>query len=216
MVGSRYRIINVESNPTYIPGCLCGPIFVRLGPKIGTITVQPNMHKWDNSGGVPNAKWWGVLVLYVNGLYLINVAAWRMACPQTNIGKLDCISNGITAICSLLMTDSAVPFWKCTRGTDYWVSIPAVQQKSLKASEVNSPAPSTCNIQIGWSWNWAFNFRIWAKILANAKFCVDSREICNHLVEESISTKKYLNGPLGRSMGPQISMFICCRKFGIV
>lgn len=56
---------------------------------------------------------------------------------------------------------------------------------------------------------------MWATILANAKFLVESKETCNHLVDESMRTKNYLNGPLGGSMGPQISALICSKNLGI-
>lgn len=56
---------------------------------------------------------------------------------------------------------------------------------------------------------------MWDRILPNARFLVDNNETCSHLVDESIRTKKYLNGPLGGSIGPHISTFICSKKFGI-
>lgn len=53
VVGSRYLIIDGESKPMYTPLFRCGPIFVRLGPSIGTITRQPDTLRWDIFGMVP-------------------------------------------------------------------------------------------------------------------------------------------------------------------
>lgn len=72
-----------------------------------------------------------------------------MACPHADRGNPDCIRRGLATICKRLITDSAMPFWKWTCGMEYWVSMPAVQQKSSKVFEINSPAPSTCKVRIG-------------------------------------------------------------------
>lgn len=93
--------------------------------------------------------------------------------------------------------------------------MPAAQQKSSNVLDVNSPAPSTLNLLVGYSGNCVFNLSICANIRANAKLRVDSNDSCSHLVDESIITRKYLKGPLGGSIGPQISALICSRNCGI-
>jgi hypothetical protein len=50
-------------------------------------------------------------------------------------------------------------------------------------------------------------------ILANAWFCVDNRHMCNHQVDVSINTTKYLNGPLISCIGPHMSPYILSRNF---
>jgi hypothetical protein len=52
-----------------------------------------------------------------------------------------------------------------------------------------------------------------AIILANAWFPVDNRHICDHLVDTSINTMKYLNGPLIGCIGPHMSPYILSRNF---
>jgi hypothetical protein len=42
---------------------------------------------------------------------------------------------------------------------------------------------------------------------------VDNRHICDHLVDASISTMKYLSGPLIDCIGPHISPCILLRNF---
>jgi hypothetical protein len=44
-----------------------------------------------------------------------------------------------------------------------------------------------------------------AIILAKAWFRVDNRHTCDHLVDASINTMKYLNGPLIGCIGPHMS-----------
>jgi hypothetical protein len=49
--------------------------------------------------------------------------------------------------------------------------------------------------------------------LAKAWFCVDNKHICDHLVDASISTMKYLNDPLIGCIGPHMSPYILLRNF---
>ncbi|PRQ43120.1 hypothetical protein RchiOBHm_Chr3g0465021 [Rosa chinensis] len=53
---------------------------------------------------------------------------------------------------------------------------------------------------------------IWARSLAKAAFLVDNSVTCDHLVDASTKTMKYLNGPHGGWIGPHISPCIRCRK----
>ena len=55
---------------------------------------------------------------------------------------------------------------------------------------------------------------IWASILANAAFLVESIQTCDHFVNASINNIKYLNGPQGGCIGPQISPWILSKKYG--
>jgi hypothetical protein len=50
-------------------------------------------------------------------------------------------------------------------------------------------------------------------ILAKAWFCVDKRHMCDHRVDASIKTMKYLNGPLIGCIGPHMSHCIFLRNF---
>ncbi|KAK9163158.1 hypothetical protein Syun_004060 [Stephania yunnanensis] len=50
-------------------------------------------------------------------------------------------------------------------------------------------------VLIGLSGNCALNLMISAKSLANATLRVESKRTCDHLVDASIKTMKYLNGP---------------------
>ena len=59
---------------------------------------------------------------------------------------------------------------------------------------------------------YARNLINWASNLANARLRVDNKDTCDHLVDASIKTIKYLNGPHGGCMGPQISPCIRSRK----
>lgn len=139
---------------------------------------------------VPYANWCGVLSLKADGLSLSRDSAWRIACPQADTGSWDFISNGRAISWSLLITDSAIPFWKCTWGTEYCVSIPADAQKSSKVRDVNSPALSTLRVRIGLFGNCAWSLMILARILGKTKFLVDNRETWDHFVDESMMTKK--------------------------
>ena len=58
------------------------------------------------------------------------------------------------------------------------------------------------------------NLMIWASILANVAFLVESRQTCDHLIDASINTIKYLNGPQGGCTGTQISPWILSKKDG--
>jgi hypothetical protein len=53
----------------------------------------------------------------------------------------------------------------------------------------------------------------YAIILANAWFRVDNRHACDHRVDVSINTMKYMNGPLIGCMGPHMSPCILLRNF---
>jgi hypothetical protein len=53
----------------------------------------------------------------------------------------------------------------------------------------------------------------YAIILANAWFRVDNRHTCDHRVDVSINTMKYMNGPLIRCIGPHMSPCILLRNF---
>jgi hypothetical protein len=52
-----------------------------------------------------------------------------------------------------------------------------------------------------------------AIILANVWFHVDYRHTCDYLVDASINTIKYMNGPLIDCIGPHISPCILSRNF---
>ena len=84
----------------------------------------------------------------------------------------------------------------------------------MNAWNVNSPALSKQIFYIGWSGNYACNLIIWVSILANAVFLVESRQTCDHLVDASINSIKYLNGPQGGCIGPQIYPWILSKKDG--
>jgi hypothetical protein len=50
-------------------------------------------------------------------------------------------------------------------------------------------------------------------ILAKTWFRVDNRHTCDHLVDASINTMKYLNGPLIGCIGPHMLPCILSRNF---
>jgi hypothetical protein len=52
-----------------------------------------------------------------------------------------------------------------------------------------------------------------AIILVKAWFRVDNRHMCDHQVDVSISTMKYMNGPLIGCIGPHMSPCIISRNF---
>jgi hypothetical protein len=52
-----------------------------------------------------------------------------------------------------------------------------------------------------------------AIILAKVWFRVDNKHTCDHHVDVSISTMKYLNGPLIGCIGPHMSPCILSRNF---
>jgi hypothetical protein len=54
---------------------------------------------------------------------------------------------------------------------------------------------------------------ICAIILAKTWFRVDNKHTCDHLVDVSINTIKYLNGPLVGCIRPHMSPHILSRKF---
>src|SRR5512141_755553 len=60
----------------------------------------------------------------------------------------------------------------------------------------------------------AFSLMIWAISFGKAWFLVDNRSTWLHLVEASISTMKYLNGPDRGWIGPHMSPCILARKTG--
>lgn len=93
--------------------------------------------------------------------------------------------------------------------------MPVVSQKSSNTGEVNSPALSIRITFIGELGNWDRNRRICVSSLEKTKFLVEISETCDHLVEEKMITRKYRNGPLGGSMGPQTSTFNCAKNSGI-
>jgi len=51
-------------------------------------------------------------------------------------------------------------------------------------------------------WRWALNY---TNNFANTWLQVDNKQICDHLVDVSIKTMKYINDPHGGCIGPQIS-----------
>jgi hypothetical protein len=53
----------------------------------------------------------------------------------------------------------------------------------------------------------------YAIILANAWFRVNNRHTCDHRVDASINTMKYLNGPLIGCIGPYMSPCIILSNF---
>ncbi|KAK9142005.1 hypothetical protein Syun_011405 [Stephania yunnanensis] len=65
----------------------------------------------------------------------------------------------------------------------------------LKCVRLKFPALSRRMVLIGLSGNCALNLMICAKSLANATLRVESKQTCDHLVDASIKTMKYLNGP---------------------
>jgi hypothetical protein len=52
-----------------------------------------------------------------------------------------------------------------------------------------------------------------AIILAKAWFCVDNRHTCDHLIDVSINTIKYLNDPLIGCIEPHMSHSILSKNF---
>ena len=50
--------------------------------------------------------------------------------------------------------------------------------------------------------------------LVNATFLIESKQACDHLVDASIKTIKYLNGSHDGFIGPQISLWILSKKDG--
>jgi hypothetical protein len=52
-----------------------------------------------------------------------------------------------------------------------------------------------------------------AIILAKTLFCVVNKHTCDHLVDASINTMKYLNDPLTDCIGPHMSPCILSRNF---
>jgi hypothetical protein len=53
----------------------------------------------------------------------------------------------------------------------------------------------------------------YAIILANARFRVDNRHMCDHRVDASINTIKYMNDPLIGCIGSHMSPYIISRNF---
>lgn len=83
--------------------------------------------------------------------------------------------------------------------------MPFIVQNSSKVLDVNSPAPSVLRVLIGFSGNWDLNLSMCERILGKTRLRVESKDTLDHLELASITTKKYLNGPLGGSIGPHTS-----------
>jgi hypothetical protein len=83
----------------------------------------------------------------------------------------------------------------------------------LNARDKNSVALSNQIHCIQFLGKHAFNLTTCVIILAKAWFYVDNRHTCVHLVDASINTIKYLNGPLIGCIGPHMSPYILLRNF---
>jgi hypothetical protein len=83
----------------------------------------------------------------------------------------------------------------------------------LNAHNENSTALSNQIDCIQFSGKLAFSLMTCAIILAKSWFHVDNRHTCDHLVDASINTMKYLNGPLIGCIGPHMSPCILSRNF---
>jgi hypothetical protein len=83
----------------------------------------------------------------------------------------------------------------------------------LNARDENSAALSNRIDCIRYSGKFAFSLITCAIILAKAWFHVNNRHACDHRVDVSISTMKYLNGPLIGCIGPHMSPCILLRNF---
>jgi hypothetical protein len=59
----------------------------------------------------------------------------------------------------------------------------------------------------------AFNLMTCPIILAKAWFRIDNKHTCDHLVDVSINTMKYLNGPLVGCIGSHMSLCILSKNF---
>jgi hypothetical protein len=75
----------------------------------------------------------------------------------------------------------------------------------LNVREENSIALSKRTNWILCSGKFTFSLMTCVINLANAWLCVDRRHTCDHRVDVSIHTIKYLNGPDSGCIGPQIS-----------
>lgn len=146
----------------------------------------------------------------------MRAVACRTACPHAEVGRLDSINKGWAMVCSRLMRDSIIPFWKSTWATGYCTSMPTVSHKSSNVLEVNSPALSTLMILIGWSGNCAFSRSMCARRRGKTIFRVDNRETRDHLDEAQMMAKKNRKGPLAGSIGPQTSACRRSKKVGIL
>jgi hypothetical protein len=78
----------------------------------------------------------------------------------------------------------------------------------LKVREENSTALSNLTDWSQCSGEFAFNLMTYAINLAKAWIHVDRKHKCDHLVDASIKTIKYLNGSDNGFIGPQISPWI--------
>ena len=128
-----------------------------------------------------------------------------MAYPHAFIGNFDVIRSGRAMSCNLFMNDSASPFCVWTYGTKYSILIPTASQNASNALDRNSVALSIRKVRMGLSGKDDQSCIIYARIRGKAIFLVAKSETCDHRPEASMRTRKYLNGPQGGFMGPQMS-----------
>ena len=83
------------------------------------IQHHPNILKCFIDGVNPWISWCGDSCKLDDGLNCNRWLACKMACPQAEGGKLHWRSNGLAICWSLLMADSASPFWVWTCGKSF-------------------------------------------------------------------------------------------------
>jgi hypothetical protein len=83
----------------------------------------------------------------------------------------------------------------------------------LNARDDNSVALSNRIDCIQFLGKFAFNLVTCGIILAKSWFHIYNRHTCDHLVDASINTMKYLNGPLIGCIRPHMSPYILLRNF---
>ena len=117
--GTKYQMIQGESNPTYIPSSQWAPKVCRFGSGTGTHTWQPKNRMNDMLGVLLDCSSMGVWVFNKVGLSLSKVVVWSTACPHMDAGRLACRSSGLVFNWIFFMKASADPFWECSYGIEY-------------------------------------------------------------------------------------------------
>ena len=173
---------------------------------MGTQTRHLKVRRWLISGVLAWRSSYGVDALLIKlGLYDNSVPAWTMASPHAVAGRFVCKSIGRAITCNDFIIASASPFCVCTCGTVDSCVIPAEAQNCSNVVNVNSPAPSKRIVFIGFSGYRDRNLRICVSNRGKAWFCVESSCTFIYARVASATTMKYLKGPQGGLMGPQIS-----------
>lgn len=95
MAGTKYQIIEGESNPTYIPSSRCGPMVNLFGSGTGTQTWHPITLRYEMFGVWPDCNSRGVYTFSRVDLSFSKVVGCITACPHIDEGRLACRSRGL-------------------------------------------------------------------------------------------------------------------------